>query len=87
MCYSARIQADYRRYVREWGADIDLKSFVELFWWKDDEFPVVGDEHRALHAHAEQLTDDALAPAFSALSDAQAQAFVNGTAAMHAKLG
>src|SRR5438105_2361596 len=34
MCYSAMIWADYRRYVREWGADIDIKRFVELFWWK-----------------------------------------------------
>ena len=29
MCYSAMIWADYRRYVREWGADIDIKRFVE----------------------------------------------------------
>jgi putative SOS response-associated peptidase YedK len=34
MCYSAMIKADYRRYVREWGADIDIHQFVELFWWK-----------------------------------------------------
>ena len=34
MCYSAQIWADYRRYVREWGAQIDIKRFVELFWWK-----------------------------------------------------
>lgn len=34
MCYSAKIWADYRRYVREWGADIDIRRFVEVFWWK-----------------------------------------------------
>jgi putative SOS response-associated peptidase YedK len=34
MCYSAQIWADYRRYVREWGAQIDIKRFIELFWWK-----------------------------------------------------
>ena len=32
MCYSAQIWADYRRYVRDFGADIDLKEFFELFW-------------------------------------------------------
>jgi putative SOS response-associated peptidase YedK len=34
MCYSAQIQADYRKFVREWGAIISLKRFVELFWEK-----------------------------------------------------
>lgn len=32
MCYSARIWADYRRYVREFGAALDVKEFVRLFW-------------------------------------------------------
>ena len=32
MCYSARIIADYRRYVREFGAILDLEQFVEIFW-------------------------------------------------------
>lgn len=34
MCYSAMIEADYRRYVREWGADISIRKFVDLFWWR-----------------------------------------------------
>lgn len=34
MCYSAMIKADYRRYVREWGAHISIEEFTELFWWK-----------------------------------------------------
>ena len=34
MCYSAQIKADYRHFVREWGADVSLKRFVELFWEK-----------------------------------------------------
>lgn len=38
MCYSAQIWADYRKYVREYDAQIDIKSFVDLFFrrWKDD---------------------------------------------------
>ncbi|TPQ31084.1 SOS response-associated peptidase family protein [Cupriavidus pinatubonensis] len=34
MCYSAQIQASYRRYVREFGAHISLERFVDLFWEK-----------------------------------------------------
>jgi putative SOS response-associated peptidase YedK len=41
MCYSAQIWADYRRYVREWGAQIDIKRFVDLFWWKWNKDEVV----------------------------------------------
>jgi putative SOS response-associated peptidase YedK len=32
MCYSAQIKADYRTYVRMFGAHISIKEFVELFW-------------------------------------------------------
>jgi putative SOS response-associated peptidase YedK len=32
MCYSARIVNDYRRYVRDFGAELSLKEFVDLFW-------------------------------------------------------
>ena len=32
MCYSAQILADYRRYVRQFGADLSIKEFVDLFW-------------------------------------------------------
>lgn len=32
MCYSAQIWADYRRYVREYGATLDIREFYELFW-------------------------------------------------------
>jgi len=31
MCYSARILADYRRYVRMFGATASLGEFVDLF--------------------------------------------------------
>ena len=32
MCYSARILADYRRYLRDYGAEMSIKEFVDLFW-------------------------------------------------------
>src|ERR1035437_3556540 len=35
MCYSAQIWSDYRKYVRAYGADIDIKEFVNLFWLRN----------------------------------------------------
>jgi putative SOS response-associated peptidase YedK len=32
VCYSAEIWADYRKYVKAFGAVIDMKAFVDLFW-------------------------------------------------------
>jgi putative SOS response-associated peptidase YedK len=32
MCYSAQIRASYKRYVREWGADVSIKQFFRLYW-------------------------------------------------------
>ena len=32
MCYSAEIWADYRKYVRNWGADLGIQDFVRLYW-------------------------------------------------------
>lgn len=31
MCYSAEVVAGYRAYVREFGADIDIKEFIRLY--------------------------------------------------------
>jgi hypothetical protein len=58
---------------------------VELFGW-GDEPPAVTDEHRRLHVRAEELTNEALAPAFRTLTDEQAEALIAGTDAMHALL-
>ena len=58
---------------------------VELFGW-GDEPPVVTDEARRLHEKAEGLTNDALVGAFATLSEAQGEALVAGTEAMHAAL-
>lgn len=32
MCYSAKVVADYRAYVRLFGAQVDLKQFHDTFW-------------------------------------------------------
>lgn len=32
MCYSAQIEADWRKFVKEFGARISLREFVELYW-------------------------------------------------------
>lgn len=32
MCYSAQIVADYRKYTKMFGADIDIHEFVRLYW-------------------------------------------------------
>ena len=32
MCYSAQIRADYRKYVRMFGADMSLREFARLYW-------------------------------------------------------
>ena len=37
MCYSAQVWADYRRYIRDFGAELDIKEFYELFWRRIDE--------------------------------------------------
>lgn len=35
MCYSAQVWAEYKRYVREWGADVDIHQFMKLYWDRD----------------------------------------------------
>jgi hypothetical protein len=32
MCYSAQIEADWRKFVKEFGARISLREFAELYW-------------------------------------------------------
>ncbi len=34
MCYSAQILSEYRKFERAFGAGIDIKRYVELFWEK-----------------------------------------------------
>jgi hypothetical protein len=56
---------------------------IELFGWKDDA-PKPTDVDRATWDRAEQITDVVVLPGFAALSDAQADALVEVTGAMHA---
>ena len=35
MCYSAQVRADYKKYVRRYGADINLKEFYRLYWLRE----------------------------------------------------
>lgn len=35
MCYSAQIKADYQRFVRTFGARLDLQEFVRLYWERE----------------------------------------------------
>ncbi|PMS17490.1 hypothetical protein C0Z18_20625 [Trinickia dabaoshanensis] len=35
MCYSAQIKADYRSFVRTYGARIDLEEFTKLYWARE----------------------------------------------------
>ena len=37
MCYSAQVIADYRKYVRHWGADLSLREFFRIFWLRAEE--------------------------------------------------
>lgn len=32
MCYSAKVRADYKSFMREYGARLSIKEFYELFW-------------------------------------------------------
>jgi hypothetical protein len=32
VCYSAQVRASYKRYVREYGADVSIKTFFKLYW-------------------------------------------------------
>ena len=32
MCYSAQVEAGYKKYVRAWGADISIHDFFRLYW-------------------------------------------------------
>jgi putative SOS response-associated peptidase YedK len=40
MCYSAQIEADYRKYLRLAGDDISLHDFYELFWRRQSDFSI-----------------------------------------------
>jgi putative SOS response-associated peptidase YedK len=37
MCYSAQIWADYKKYTRTYGVEMDIATFTELFWGRLDD--------------------------------------------------
>lgn len=39
MCYSAQVRAEYSKFRRETGAEMDLDSYVRLFWWNEGRDP------------------------------------------------
>jgi len=81
MCYSAQIKANYRKYVRHFGADMSLGDFVELFYHRQTNSRIK--VSKSLEAEfSDAQTDDertikALIDAFRFFSgnDARARAF------------
>jgi hypothetical protein len=53
-----------------------------MFGWTEDDIPEVGDEHRARHAAAEDLTDQLVAPAYEVLDEAGRRTFADGVEAI-----
>ena len=41
MCYSAKVVADYRAYVRLFGAVVDMKQFYAMFWRRSNDRTVL----------------------------------------------
>lgn len=37
MCYSAQIEHDYRRYLRQFDAGLSIREFVDIFWHRRTE--------------------------------------------------
>lgn len=35
MCYSARVQAEFSKFRRETGAEMDIESYIQAYWWPD----------------------------------------------------
>lgn len=70
MCYSAQIQADYRKYVREHGAEVDLAAFARLYWQRDQgarlRIPKALDAAFAQPGNAEERRIKTLIDAFDA---------------------
>ena len=67
MCYSAQIRADYTKFVRRYGATIDIKDFYRLYWLRQQDGkakvpraldaaflgdPATAELHPLIHAHA-----------------------------------
>ncbi|WP_101927041.1 MULTISPECIES: SOS response-associated peptidase family protein [Luteimonas] len=40
MCYSAQVHAEFKQFQRQFGAVMDLKTYVKTFWWKQGLNPI-----------------------------------------------
>ena len=69
MCYSAQIWADYKRYVRDFGALLSIKEFFDLFWRRNEDpkikIPKGTDKPFVEAADADGLEIKALIDAFA----------------------
>ena len=67
MCYSARIRADYAKFVRQYDASVSLEDFFQLYWLRQQDGkakvpraldaaflddPAAARLHPLIHAHA-----------------------------------
>src|SRR5690606_7397253 len=34
MCYSAQVNAEFKKFVRATGSDMDIDTYVKVFWWQ-----------------------------------------------------
>ena len=47
MGYSVQIRAEYKKYVRRWGADISLKQYFDLYW-QPARYAILDDRERLI---------------------------------------
>lgn len=39
MCYSAQVHSEFRQYQRETGSEMDIDSYVRIYWWPEGRDP------------------------------------------------
>ena len=39
MCYSAQVHSEFRQYQRETGSEMDIDSYVRIYWWDEGRDP------------------------------------------------
>jgi putative SOS response-associated peptidase YedK len=60
MCYSARILADYRKYMRIYGAELSIREFVQLFWERRNVDPKAKIPKALVAAFSDPRSDDGI---------------------------
>ena len=60
MCYSAQVRASYKKYLRNWGADVSVKQLYRLYWLRSQDakikipkamFAILDDRERPYYEH------------------------------------